>query len=359
MQFKFNHDVFIGNFRPYFERFAPLTPGRVASLNGLLSQIEQDNVWRCIEHIAYALATVMHETAYTFAPIDERGGFAYFERRYGWHTAVGKRLGNDAPGEGAKYHGRGDVQLTGETNYERLELDLRKNYAGLIADFEARTGQTFDLSEYPNQAKDAAIAYAIMAFGMYNGRFTGKSFGSFEVGAYASYRRIINGQDKAGVIAKHAMAFANSLSAAMVTEAPVALAELPPAQSLSTPVALEKIEPHTTDAKTAFEAIQSYGKGAAKALGITSAGGAIASAASYLTGVHVPAEYVEYLLIAVAVLIFLIILFGGFALVVYVAGRFILTGLREFQAHKLNLAQIETVANPNKQAVTLVGGASR
>jgi putative chitinase len=368
MLFKFNRETFLAQYQRYYRqtRRKELTQRQIDALYFLLSQIENDNSWQMIEHLAYALGTVMHETAFTFEPIDELGGFAYFERRYGYNTAVGKRLGNDAPGEGAKYHGRGDVQITGETNYERLEIDLRKNYPALIAEFEARTGQSFDLTDSPAQAKDKAIAYAVMAFGMYHGRFTGKSFATYIYPGHVDYvnaRRIINGLDRANDIAAHARAFEAALRAAQIMETapaqPEALVAQPPAaDTLSTPVALERVEPHDTNATTAFEAIKSYAQAAAKATGITSLGGVIATVTAKLTGVHIPAEYVTYIVIAVAVLIFLLVTVAGAALIFYVIGRFVLTGLREYQAHKLNLAQLETVANPGKQAVTFVGGVS-
>lgn len=358
MLYTFDRKQFFTGFRSLHKGLTTklFTQAHVEALNFLLTQIEQDDIWQSLEHIGYALATVTVETAYTYSPIDEYGGAVYFERRYGWQTRVGQRLGNDAAGEGAKYHGRGDVQLTGETNYERLELDLRKHYPALIAAFEERTGQTFDLTDNPNQAKDAAIAYAIMAFGMYHGRFTGKSFDTYTRNGFfnaVSARGIINGNDRAQEIAGIAKSITNILKASLVTgSAPVE--ELPAPVNLSTPVELPLQEAAQSPHKSAFDVITSYAQVTGKALGITSVGGVVSAVIAKLTGANIPPEYITYGLVALVVLIVLIVLFGGAALICYVIGRFILTAIRETHANKLNLAQAEAMANNSKQAFTFV-----
>lgn len=60
-----------------------------------------------------AAATIGTEVGNTFKPIDEYGDKAYFTRMYEKRAD----LGNVKAGDGARYHGRGYIQLTGRANY--------------------------------------------------------------------------------------------------------------------------------------------------------------------------------------------------------------------------------------------------
>ncbi|MBS7697862.1 MULTISPECIES: glycoside hydrolase family 19 protein [unclassified Chelatococcus] len=151
--------------------------------NGLA--ISDDRRW-----LAYMLATTFHETAATMQPIRERGGSAYFTRMYdirGERPRVATELGNSRPGDGALYHGRGYVQLTGRRNYARASDVVQ-----------------YDLLADPDAAMRADIATAIMFAGMRDGWFTGKRLADYFSRTKddpANARRIINGTDKAQMIA--------------------------------------------------------------------------------------------------------------------------------------------------------------
>lgn len=153
---------------------------------------------------AYALATAYHETAHTMQPVKEFGGEDYFRRRYdisGRNPDLAMRLGNIQIGDGAKYAGRGYVQLTGRANYQRAQMEL---------------GQK--LVDLPDLAMNDAVAAAIMVKGMSEGWFTGRSMQTYlpskapgARGQFIEARRIINGTDRALDIAGHALDFQEAL----------------------------------------------------------------------------------------------------------------------------------------------------
>lgn len=157
--------------------------------------------------LAYALATAYHETAHTMEPISEYGGSKYFTRMYditGSRPELAKKMGNTTPGDGPKYHGRGFVQLTWKSNYIKAG-----NKLGI------------DLVNDPDKAKDTEIAAKIMALGMMEGWFTKQKLSDHLPGTgpgtesqFQAARKIINGTDKAALIAGYAIRFQNALIAA-------------------------------------------------------------------------------------------------------------------------------------------------
>ena len=167
----------------------PLKTGQVEGFNALLTAMD---AWP-VSWVAYGLATAWHETAATMQPIKEFGGPVYFKKKYdiqGQNPALAKRLGNTVPGDGAKYAGRGYVQLTGRANYARYGID-----------------------DTPDDALKADVAAHILVDGMSKGRFTGKKLADYLPGDYANARRIINGLDRAQHIAVLAEGFEQALTA--------------------------------------------------------------------------------------------------------------------------------------------------
>ncbi|HYO99981.1 MAG TPA: hypothetical protein VER76_07305 [Pyrinomonadaceae bacterium] len=201
--FAFDRKKFFDGYRI---RFGPLTQDLVDALEFLLGQIEQDNRFAGTEtdrrQLAYCLATFKWETAHTMKPIDERGSATYFNSRYGPQTKVGKTLGNTKTGDGALFHGRGYVQLTGRRNYTK-----------------AKTLTGVDLVAEPDRAKNPELAYRIAIQGMKEGWFTGRKLSQYIKDGlppdYEGARTIINDHDKAQNIADIARRFNEVLLAAM------------------------------------------------------------------------------------------------------------------------------------------------
>jgi predicted chitinase len=103
-------------------------------------------------------------------------------------------VGNTKPGDGALFHGRGYVQLTGRANYVKAK---------------ALTG--VDLLTEPDRAKEPSLAYQIAIQGMKDGWFTTRKLSQFikdgQSPDYENARTIINGHDKASNIADIARRF--------------------------------------------------------------------------------------------------------------------------------------------------------
>ena len=203
---RFDREKFFAGWR---SAFGALRPDQVASIEALLAALESDKHVTDVRWAAYMLATCYHETAATMAPIHEYGNQNYFNTRYGPQTVVGRRLGNTEPGDGARYAGRGFVQLTGRRNYRVMSTRLFESY-----------GQVVDLEATPDRAMDSLTAYHIMSLGMRDGIFTGRSLRHYINGAkcdYVNARRIINGTDKAQTIAGYAAKFERILRASVET----------------------------------------------------------------------------------------------------------------------------------------------
>jgi putative chitinase len=138
--------------------------------------------------IAYILATAYHETARTFEAIEEFGKGK--GRKYGQKIKMNGK-GYLRPDQ--IYYGRGLVQLTWYENYEK--------FGKLLG---------IDLLENPKMALDLAISVKILVEGMRGGLFTGRGLDRYfntERCDYVNARKIVNGLDKAELIAGYAQKF--------------------------------------------------------------------------------------------------------------------------------------------------------
>ena len=171
-----------------------LSPNQSNGVDALLSAWAETGV-NDNRQLAYLLATVYHETGRMMQPLRE--GFAKDDA--GARAAVASRsYGVEDPTTGQVYYGRGLIQLTWAGNYRRvgeaIGLDLYRN---------------------PDLALDGHTAAKIAALGMVEGLFSGRSLKSYfnaltddPVGA----RQIINGSDRAELIAGYHATFLSALS---------------------------------------------------------------------------------------------------------------------------------------------------
>lgn len=164
-----------------------LAQSQVDGINVLLTAWrEHSDTWDDPAKLAYMLATALHETAKTMQPIAEYGLGA--GHPYGVIDATGK-----AP------YGRGYVQLTWRTNY--IKADKKLELGG-------RLMRDYDLALYP------PIASQIIVRGMMEGWFTGRRLSTFinaERTNFIGARKIINGTDRAVLIAGYAQEFLAAL----------------------------------------------------------------------------------------------------------------------------------------------------
>lgn len=140
---------------------------------------------------AYVLATAVHETAGTLRPLREYG------------KGAGRPYGKPGRNGGQIAYGRGDVQLTWDQNYERADREL---------DLGGRLVANYDLALEP------AISARIIVRGMREGWFTDKALRTYlpvvaDASQFKNARRIVNGTDRAELIAGYAVTFQAALQA--------------------------------------------------------------------------------------------------------------------------------------------------
>ena len=181
---KFDHEKFFDGYR---SAFGSLTQPKVDGIESMLTALEADPDVNDHRWAAYMFATVKHECADQWKPIEEYGKGA--GHSYGQAKQV---TGSDGQTYTNKYYGRGYVQLTWDYNYKKMSDAL---------------GLGDDLYIHPENALDPDTAYKIMSYGMRNGSFTGKKLGDYinDAGCdYRNARKIINALDQADRIKGYA-----------------------------------------------------------------------------------------------------------------------------------------------------------
>lgn len=174
---------------------------QVEGLNVFLEYWQQKFAKEDDRWLAYMLGTAHHEVDKKMQPINEYGSNRYFFEMYsknGDRPKVAARLGNTEDGDGARFHGRGFVQLTGRRNYQ---------------DMKDRLG--VDLVGNPELALDTKVATHVIFEGMIKGTYTGKKLADYfnpTKEDWVNARRIINGLDKANLIADYAKEYYAAMS---------------------------------------------------------------------------------------------------------------------------------------------------
>ena len=187
-------------FGSYKSIFGLLRSTQSTGLERLVDFFNEDEQQYDLRHVAYMLATVKHECADRWEPITEFGKPPYFAK-YEFNTNLGRDLGNIHPGDGLLYKGRGYVMITGRANYSRFSKKIQLS-------------GPLDLLSHPDRATDPAVSYRIMTIGCIEGSFTGICLSKYindKETDYVNARRVINGLDKAKLIAGYAQSFESIL----------------------------------------------------------------------------------------------------------------------------------------------------
>lgn len=119
------------------------------------------------EACAIAVIATMRVECPKFLPVHEYGSAAYFTAHYEGRAD----LGNTQPGDGIRFAGEGDIQLTGRKNFH--------NYGRRIG---------VDLENHPERAMEPAIAAQILAL-----YFADHCMSAVRAENWTAVRRAVNG----------------------------------------------------------------------------------------------------------------------------------------------------------------------
>lgn len=158
------------NFTKIRKIFGTLKQSQVDGINTIVSEYKKYGSDK--RHLAYILATIFHETARKMQPVKELGGEAYLRSKTYY-----------------PYYGRDLVQTTWKANYEKV-----KKFTGI------------DVVANPELIGKMPLSATVAVIFMQKGWYTGKNLSDYfndSVTDPINARRIINGKDKAELIASY------------------------------------------------------------------------------------------------------------------------------------------------------------
>lgn len=181
---------------------------QVKGIDSILDCFHASRGAKDIRQLAYMLATAYHETTATMQPVRETlaktdaAAIATLDAAFAGGRLKTVKTPYWRPDEtGKSWLGRGFVQLTHRRNYEAMSR---------------LTG--IDLIAKPDRAMEMGVAATILVEGMHQGSFTGQRLSDFFTPKKTDWRgarTIINGKDRAGLVAGYGVKFLEALAAAI------------------------------------------------------------------------------------------------------------------------------------------------
>jgi putative chitinase len=171
-----------------YQLYAKVNKYQMAGMKAIIEYWYSNKNYKDVRWLAYILATVYHETDRTFEPVDEIGHG--LRKPYGRKIKLNKKSYTNPD---KIYYGRGLVQLTWYDNYEKFGKLLN-----------------IDLLNNPELMLNMDVSIKVLFKGMTEGLFTGVNLARYfndEREDWVSARKIINGLDKADLIALYAKRF--------------------------------------------------------------------------------------------------------------------------------------------------------
>lgn len=178
-----------------------MSQGQVHGMEAILREWEAQQLTD-LRWLGYILATAYHETARTMQPIEEFGkGKNYdYGKKLKMGKGPGKRIAYTTPDK--IYFGRGHTQNTWFEIYERLTKAAKT------------IGKDWDFLNNPELLLQMEPSIWATFFAMQAGLYTGKKLKSYfndKIEDWVNARRIINGLDKAELIAGYGKKFMAAL----------------------------------------------------------------------------------------------------------------------------------------------------